>query len=188
MLLWPCCRFGCSYGSASQPLLAHFATRFSSRGTPKIVTEMWLIRKLLQESFTISSTKSLPVLKISRHALDCFAAHWLGSSVLGEGLQTRNSLWSCFCFVPWYVDFICNECKCTMQPSNYLQSFLCSCSTSGAHHMPSGFMGNLQRTNKMPENEFQINDVKLSPDSKHLYCAASTYVKIWDLNKCVVRF
>nr|CAB3259095.1 kinesin-like protein KIF21A [Phallusia mammillata] len=56
-------------------------------------------------------------------------------------------------------------------------------STSGTHHLPSSFMGTMSRTNKMPDNEHQINDIQLSPDSKMLFCASSTHVKIWELNK-----
>ncbi|CAK8681521.1 unnamed protein product [Clavelina lepadiformis] len=56
-------------------------------------------------------------------------------------------------------------------------------SASGSHHLPNNFLSNVSRTNHMPDNEMQINDLKLSADNNMFYCASTTQVKIWDLNK-----
>lgn len=56
-------------------------------------------------------------------------------------------------------------------------------SSSGQILSPSSFLATMGRTNRMPDNEWQISDLALSRDSKLLYTAAGNTVKIWDLNK-----
>jgi len=59
-------------------------------------------------------------------------------------------------------------------------------SSEGALHQPSSFHRSLQRTNEMPDNEQQITDLKISTNSKYMYCAAGTNVNVWDLNSLSV--
>ena len=57
--------------------------------------------------------------------------------------------------------------------------------STGSPNIPAsiGNARSMQRTNEMPENEVQISDLKLTPDSKYLLCGTGTNVAVWDLNK-----